>query len=181
MADDDQDAALIFYWIAFNAAYVDSKSEAATMTERDSFGEYFGKILALDAGGTVRDAIRCRFSGPIRVLLGSRHVFQPFWNHLNGLPGYENLEERFEGNQRGARAALGRQDTTAVLDIVFDRLYVLRNQLIHGGATWKESVNRDTVRDGARIMEFLIPLFIELMMDSSDVPWGEAYYPFVES
>jgi hypothetical protein len=31
--------------------------------------------------------------------------------------------------------ALGRQDTVTVLSIVLSRIYVLRNQLVHGGAT----------------------------------------------
>lgn len=30
---------------------------------------------------------------------------------------------------------------------VFMRLYTLRNQLIHGGATWNSAVNRAHVRD----------------------------------
>lgn len=28
-----------------------------------------------------------------------------------------------------------------ILSILFDRLYVLRNQLVHGGATWNSDVN----------------------------------------
>ena len=63
---------------------------------------------------------------------------------------------------------------------VFDRLYVLRNQLVHGGATWNSSVNRDQVRDGTRILAFLVPLFIDLMMDNPDIAWGDPCYPVVE-
>ena len=50
--------------------------------------------------------------------------------------------------------------------MVFDRLYVLRNQLVHGGATWNSSVNRAQVRDGAAILGFLLPVFVDLMMDN---------------
>lgn len=53
-------------------------------------------------------------------------------------------------NKRGARRAYLASETGTVLMILFDRLYVLRNQIIHGGATWNSSVNRDQVRDGAR-------------------------------
>ena len=30
------------------------------------------------------------------------------------------------------------------------------------------------------IMAFLVPRFIELMMDSPDTDWGTAFYPYVE-
>ncbi len=76
---------------------------------------------------------------------------------------------------------MARQDTSAILAIVFDRLYVLRNQLVHGGATWNGSVNRNQVRDGARILSFLMPIFIDLMMDNHNrIDLGPAYYPPVD-
>ena len=59
-----------------------------------------------------------------------------------------------------------------ILEELFDRLYVLRNQLIHGGATWQGSVNRSQVQDGAAIMAFLVPHFINLMLDNPAAAWG---------
>jgi hypothetical protein len=44
--------------------------------------------------------------------------------------------------------------------------YVLRNQLVHGGSTWNSGVNSAQVRDGAEILGFLMPLFIDIMMDN---------------
>ena len=58
---------------------------------------------------------------------------------------------------------------------------MLRNQLVHGGSTWNGSVNRDQVRNGARIMGLLVPLFIDLMMDNPQVAWGAPCYPVVKS
>ena len=67
-----------------------------------------------------------------------------------------------------------------VIAIVFDRLYVLRNQLIHGGSTWGSSVNRNQVRDGAAIMGRLVPAVIWIMMCNGDQIWGEPRYPVVD-
>ena len=64
--------------------------------------------------------------------------------------------------------------------MLFDRLHVLKNQLVHGGATWNSSVNRDQVRDGARTLGFLVPIFVDLMMDNQGENWGLPYYPVVE-
>ena len=76
--------------------------------------------------------------------------------------------------------ALQNHDTRMILATVFDRLYVLRNQIVHGGATWNSSVNRSQIRDGHEILAFLVPLFIDLMMDNPDKNWGAPYYPVIE-
>jgi len=72
------------------------------------------------------------------------------------------------------------RNTAEILSLVFDRLYVLRNQLVHGGATWNSRVNRDQVRDGAAILAFLMPVFVDVMMDHPDEDWGRPFYPVVE-
>ena len=76
--------------------------------------------------------------------------------------------------------ALGRQDTVTVLSIVLSRIYVLRNQLVHGGATWGSSVNREQLRDCTNFMAKLAPLVIEVMMDHPGTLWGQGTYPVVE-
>lgn len=76
--------------------------------------------------------------------------------------------------------ALGRRETRTILSELFDRLYVLRNQIMHGGATWKGSVNRPQVRDGARIMAFLVPRFASLMMSNPRIDWGPPRFPVVD-
>lgn len=72
------------------------------------------------------------------------------------------------------------RDTRVILSTLFDRIYVLRNQLVHGGSTWNSSVSSDQVRDGANIVAALVPLFVGLMMDFPGTSWGSLYYPVVE-
>ena len=69
--------------------------------------------------------------------------------------------------------------TQVVLSIVFDRLYVLRNQLVHGGATWNSQVNRAQVSDGARILGTLVPLILGIMIEHPELDFGEILYPVV--
>ena len=111
---DDYDSAFIFYWIAFNAAYATNRRQDPDTVERTNFSEYFDSILGLDGSGTIYDAIWQRFSGPVRVLLDNKFVFQPFWDHHNGL-GHENWEFTFEERKREVRRALVIQDTRFVL------------------------------------------------------------------
>ena len=177
----DYDAAFIFYWIAFNAAYADGRSE--TLLERresDVFSDYFGKIIQLDSQRKVYNAVLEQFWEPMVELLKNKYIFRPFWDFHNGLPGNADWESRFRSDQRRVARALECRDTREILRILFYRLYVLRNQLVHGGATWEGSVNRAQVTDGAMIMASLVPLFIKLMMDNPDTIWPPPPFPLVK-
>jgi len=56
---------------------------------------------------------------------------------------------------------------------------MLRNQLIHGGATWQSAVNRDQIRDAVAILSKFVPIVINFMKDNSNELWGEANYPLI--
>jgi hypothetical protein len=179
---DDPAAMFLFLWIAFNAAYADERDVLGERPqgERGAFAWFFGQLVRLDADRRLYDCVWERFSGPIRLLLENRYVWGPFWSHQNGQPGHEDWEARFAGARRAFHAALARQDTAGVLSMLFDRLYVLRNQLVHGGATWGSRVNRDQLRDGAGILGCLVPIMADLMMDHPHEDWGRPFYPVVE-
>ena len=92
-AAGDDDARFLFLWIGFNAAYADEEEvQNAAAPERDAFKEFFERVVRLDAGQRIYDAIWDNFSGPIRVLLHNKYVFTPFWKHHNGVEGFENWE-----------------------------------------------------------------------------------------
>ncbi|ESZ89337.1 hypothetical protein KT71_002852 [Congregibacter litoralis KT71] len=107
-------------------------------------------------------------------------MFQPFWDAHHGDESESDWETRFAETKSGAHRALARSDTTTVLSIVLTRLYTLRNQLIHGGATWSGSVNRGQLRDCSKFLGELVPTLIQVMMDHPNTLWGEACYPVVE-
>lgn len=178
--DGDDDARFIFLWIAFNAAYADEREFQSTRQgERTAFLDYFGRLTASDSERRIYKAVRQRFSGPVRLLLENLHVFDSFWQHDNGIDGFADWEDRFEASARSLAQAFQAGDSAWVLSFVFDRLYVLRNQLVHGGATWNSGVNRAQVRDGAAILAFLVPVFVDLMMENPAGDWGRPFYPVV--
>ena len=176
---DDDDARFLFLWIAFNAAY------ASDIPDRNLFGErrirmnFLRELIDADAEGLVYDAVWRHFPRSIRVFLDNKYVFQPFWDYQNGRIGEGEWETRFRLSKRAATKALGRMQTGKILAILFERLYMLRNQLVHGGATWNSRTNRSQVADGARIMEVLVPVVIHLIMQQPERPWGEPCYPVV--
>lgn len=176
---EDGDVRFILLWVGFNAAYAGDVARALD-GEREHFRAFFATLLRFDADSRLYDAIWQRFPHEIRLLVNNRYVFAPFWQHHNGTPGYEDWAARFEASQRRMRTALAQQDTPTILSILFDRLYVLRNQLVHGGATWNSDVNRDQVRDGAALLGTLLPILIDLMMDHPAHDWPMPHYPVVD-
>ena len=74
------------------------------------------------------------------------------------------------------------RDIFTVPSVVFDCLYMLRNQIFHGGATWPAGFGRDQIRDGNRIMASLVPAILDIMQaDIGQNPgselWGRVAYP----
>jgi hypothetical protein len=175
---DDADVRFILLWVGFNAAYANDID--ADSNERGAFKAYFDTLVTLDRTHRIYDAVWARFSQEIRLLLANKYVFAPFWHRQNGVAGYDDWEKYLAASQRDIATAMRQFDTGRMLAVVFDRLYVLRNQLVHGGATWNSSVNRSQVRDGAAVLAWLLPVFIDIMMDNASRDWGRPFYPVVE-
>lgn len=179
-AGDDHDVRFILLWVSFNAAYAQDVGGSDPSGERTTFRTFFDALVGLDGVKRIYNAVWQRFPNEIRVLLNNEHVFAPFWNHHNGIEGYDDWAQSLAASQKVIATAMAQQDTARLLSIVFDRLYVLRNQLVHGGATWNSSVNRRQVTDGAAVLGTLMPLFIDIMMDSPQHDWGRPFYPVVK-
>ena len=56
------------------------------------------------------------------MLMQNRYVFNPFWQHHNGIDGFEDWEVRFRASARSFAQSLQAQDTVRILSFVFDRL-----------------------------------------------------------
>lgn len=176
----DDDARFLFLWIAFNAAYANDFHDRKSLTERKMLLYFLQRLVELDRDGLLYGIVWDQFSGPIRLLLQNRFVFQPFWDHQAGLIDEAVWRDAFERSRRSASRSLGRKDTTRVLAEVFDRLYTLRNQIVHGGATWNSSVNRSQLKDASNILGHLVPTVIHLMMENHGQAWGEPCYPVMD-
>ncbi len=177
---EDLDGQFIFLWIAFNAAYATEIDERLRLSEQETFKAFLNKLCELDKQNALEKLVWQAFPGNIRVLLDNPFVFQSFWDYQNGKLSHEEWQDRFNRGKQRAKTALGSRDTATVLAVVFSRLYTLRNQLIHGGATWNGKVNREQLRDCVAILGQLVPLVIEIMLDNPNTLWGDACYPVVK-
>jgi hypothetical protein len=172
---DDADSKFIFLWISFNAAYAYEIDETSRLSEQETF-KFF-----LDTGKKIDGLIWKEFSGSIRVLLDNEFVFQGFWDFHAKKISEEDWKMRFAKGKHAAQTALASGNSPQLLGVVFNRLYTLRNQLIHGGATWNGSVNRKQLSDCVQLLGKLVPVIIELMIENPNTLWGDACYPVIGS
>lgn len=178
---EDLDGKFVFLWISFNAAYANEIVENYRLSEKQSFRKFIEKIVSLDTSQTLHNVVWNNFSGSIRVLLDNPYVSAAFWEMQIGNLDKDGFESQFTIDKKKALRALARNDTVAVLICVSESIYMLRNQIFHGGATWNSSVNRNQIRDASRIMEAIVPLVLTIMMDNPTVLWGDAIFPVIEN
>lgn len=174
---NDPDVAFALLWTAFNSMYGAEAADYQESTERQDFQDFLAKVVDLDAEHAVYDAMWKRWSLANKDLINNKYVFNGFWKHESGVPGFHTWERDFADEcQRSERAHAMRDGLTA-LKVLFDRLYVLRNQLLHGSATYKGVINRQQVKAGAVVMATLVPRFVGSMAAHPDEDWGKPYHP----
>ncbi len=181
----------MFYWVAFNAAYDELGSPGGLLNRTQAaqhFQDYFKKIAVCDSGKAIRSAVLSDLGSQTEKLLNNKYVFEPYWKYYHGVTKNTGWKSQLDSSKKRAARAITymRQTNIAaaekgvvVLCELFDRLYTLRNQLLHGSATWKSSVNRKQVEPGADLMARLVPYFVEVMIDYPDAGWDAPRYPAV--
>lgn len=173
----DPDLQFVLQWIAMNAAY--AREFGREETERVRAKAFLETLISLDREKQLHKALFQQFTGPIRTLIDNKFTFEPFWTAVRTHDPSNRWEDGFAYSKKAAFAAVMQGDTAKVLGIVFDRLYVLRNQLVHGGATWNSQVNRAQLTDAVAILGTLVPLMLAVMMEHPEQDYGDALYPVV--
>ena len=162
----DPDAAFIFHWIGFEALC----SEQSRPTTKKKIGDFLRTAVNADRDKSIYNRVIAGERETILTLAANAYVYTPFWSHYAKLSSQDPTKwaDSLLGSVRRTIANLERGEyrTFGALEVLFDSLRELRNQLSHGGGTWKSRANRDQVEDGARIMSRLLPVFLDLMMDN---------------
>ncbi len=175
---DNPDLKFISLWVAFNACYADSDAHELVLSEKKRFRDFICKLVNYDVDDRFFKLLWYKFSGPVRLLIDNKYAYKQFWDAQRGQ--CDEWEALFKQSKIDSRNYLAHQQVSNLLELVLDRLYTVRNQLIHGGATYQSKVNRSQVQDASRILEFLVPIIIDIMIANVDEDWGKINYPVVE-
>jgi hypothetical protein len=174
---DDVDLQLISLWIAFNACYAIDQGGSESLAERFAFQRFVEKLVSHDQDKKIYACLWQTYSGPVKALIKNPYVYSGFWQAKREDVNSENWRNEFDQLSVSALNHLSRQNVPELLGIVLDRLFVLRNQLIHGGATYASQINREQVEDGAQLLSSLVPIMIEIILNGEQEDWGNIYYP----
>ncbi|MFQ3230152.1 hypothetical protein [Reinekea sp.] len=171
------DIEFISLWISFSACFSVDDLGDETLEAHASFQQFIELIVNNDSDNKIYSCLWEEYSGHVKSLVKNPFVFHPFWVAQRN--GTNFWQEEFDQSSIKALNALSRKRVPELCSIVLDRLFVLRNQIIHGGATFEGRVNREQVRDGAGLLGTLMPLFIEIMLTANDEAWGDVRYPVI--
>lgn len=175
----DLHARFIFLWIGFNALY--ARDPYKNPFEEDYIKIYFLNLLNCgrqQVTGRIYKIIDSNISKEkIRSLSRNKFISMDFWEKVGV------FKKRKEKDQ-SLPEPLSKEKTFNILLCVFQRLSVLRNQLVHGSTTWDGDLGKGQLIDGTEIMRWLLPAFIEIMLQTPEEKWekwGKVYFPRVEN
>lgn len=189
--DDAMDERFLFLWIAFNAAYGDDEhmkpaADSDKVDEYQKIEEFLRKIAGRDATYRLADIIS-EHSEAFRAIIGNRFLCNQFWKAEYPPRSRQAWKQSFKREKKEADEALldeplETKHTRKVLKLAFGRLYTLRNQILHGGASWRDDYNRSSLESGDTILRLFIPealrIMLEAMKNNPDMPdWGRNAYP----
>lgn len=176
----DDDTRFIALWIAFNAAYANELTGELAI-EKETFIDFITKICELDQNKLLETIIRNNLSESIIFLLENRYTFQPFWHGLRTKTAQERWKKTMKERNQKAIKAIENKNVRGLLVFTFERLYTLRNQIFHGGATYRSSANREQLNASCHILTAITPIIISIMLENpNENAWGRPYYPFVK-
>jgi hypothetical protein len=181
------DQGFINLWISFSACFY--------IEGEESIAPFIEKLVALDSQQRIYTCLWNEYSGSVKALIKNPYVFAEFWQaqRLKGeqKKASEDMDASeidasestwrasFDQSSVEALNCLSRKKVAPLFSIVLDRLYVLRNQVLQGGATYQSQVNREQVEDGVVLLSNIMPIIISIMLDSSDEDWGDIAYPVI--
>lgn len=175
---DDADLRFICSWISFSACYLADDEQVRALADQQGFQRLIQQLVDLDQQERIYHCLWHQFSGPVRALIKNPYVFAPFW--VSQRLQNDDWKQQFDQSSVAALNYLSRKKVPELLGIVLDRLYVLHNQVVRGGATYQSRVNREQVEDGGRLLLALMPVIIDIMLTHSDQDWGDLPYPVVK-
>ncbi len=174
--DRDLDLKFISLWIAFNACYAVDFNGLNTKTEKAKLRDFTSSLVQFDQT-RIYNLFWQKYSGPVKALIENKFLFERFWEFNRG--EVEDYNGAFNKSIGTAHNCLSKVNIEGLMEIVLERLYTLRNSIMHGGSTFNSKLNRAQLKDACNIMQLLVPIIIDIMIDNSEHDWGEIAYPVI--
>ena len=157
---EDVDTRYMLLWVAFNAAYGQDGHGIGPHGDREGWQRFLTEVDARDTHDLLGRTIRGN-QEHVLDLIDNRFLFRQYWKHES------DWEERFVLIRQVTLKQLGQGLTLRILHSLFERLYILRNQLFHGQATWCSKINRQSVEPAMVLLSEILPPILTIMLQAS--------------
>jgi len=171
MGTDDLEGRFISAWIAFNALYGRVDDSNHPWGDREGWGAFLAQIWRLDHRGRLSRVMHKRQLQVLK-LIENKYLSSRFWDEG------ESVAPQVKKELRQALAAFGTKKMLTVLQLLFERLYTMRNQVLHGASTKGSKLNRRTLQGSGSILLDLLPEMLAITMeDGIGEDWGRVCFP----
>lgn len=170
---DDPDIALLCRWAAFNALYAQwDIDEGSTISDKFSWQHFASRILELDEDEHVAFIIR-RQERRINEMFASKYLNSRNWRK-HEIANHQERDQAVIDYLRWRQT----QNWSLIFEGILDRIYLVRCQMVHGGATYKSGKNRRSVNDcNILLSELINAICLILIEKGTDQDWGIMCYP----
>ena len=172
---EDMDAKFIFLWISFNSIYSGLEGFDEKSYVQNVFSKYFEMLVLNDRENFIYNYIWKKFTTTIKSVITNEFLLPSYWKFHDSNP--KLWVDIYEKQKKIVNKALSNKDSINILNILFDRLYVLRNQVFHGNATWNSKINREQLYKCTDLLSEVLPIFILIMIENPSFNWGELIVP----
>ncbi len=170
MPPSDHEGRFISAWIGFNALYGRTENDQP-LGDREAMGGFLNHIRRIDHDGRIR---RAMFKRQLQVfkLIEDKYLSNDFWQKRR------NSEAIVKKELKDAMTRFGTSRMEWVLQLLFQRLYVMRNQVFHGASTKGSSLNRRAIQRAANLLTELLAAMVIVMIEHGiGEDWGDVWFP----
>ena len=179
----------MLHWISFNALYGQGDKVHKSGGTDISMIENFLKAVVPHGEEHLWRVLEENANSAQKILY-LRQTYKRFWDAMYDERDRRCWEEEFKAeNDKAMKAyekrniAYEKRNIMEFLAILFRRLYVVRNQLMHGAASANinnhSRRNRTQVKNGIELLSKLVPTFVYIVAQADDINLGQIPYPRV--
>ena len=165
------DERLIFSYIAFNALYAQEEQ----MKEYKAHENFLFQLIARGGGNEIF-AFALEQKKALRKIMSSQYLSKIYWDDKGGMSEKGERLEREKKIVDRIVPQIKSRNIAPVKDAIY-RIYLLRNQLLHGMAAYQDSYNRHQVQLCADFLHPLVGRMIATVIGDKKQNWGKVPYP----
>ena len=170
----NDDLAFLSGWIGFNSCY-SIPPEKMGETEYARIWRFMQELLDEDNANLISSYVFDEQVGLIDALMNNQYLFRNFWISIHIQE--EGWMEEYETSNVRMHIDRDQKNTLNHCNSILQRVYVLRNQVIHGAATFESSMNREQMKVCNTFMYGFLLRVINVMIKNNTKDWGQINYP----